>query len=158
MDKEFFDSMNSDVAWWTNLVPPAAPSDADVATYKQFIVGPNVLLLGSTKELLDLATVAYDLHPKYDNPKIFDRNWITVDSTFDTIIGDGVFVFDEQFNFDIVELVSKHCKRFIVRSFVYPPVWPARYAKVFPKKEDFEIEPTVIKSTATYIFFMWDFE
>ena len=149
--------MHTDITHWTNLVPPAAPSEEDVKVYEQLIVGSNVLLLGSTKSLLPLATIAYDLCPKYDDAKIIDRDWLTIDSQFDTIIGDGVFNFSHEFGKDLLKVVSNHCKRFIVRCFLVPPIQPPKYAKAFPLATDFEIEPTIVAVTPIYNFYMWNF-
>lgn len=149
-------NMHTDIEHWTSLVPPAAPSLEDVELYRQLIVGPNILLLGSTKQLLNLATVAYDLCPKYNDPKIIDRDWLTIDRKYDTIIGDGVFNFNKDFNAQLLDICSKHCTRLIVRSFIKPPCIP-KYAKAWPQKNDFNIIPDIVASTEIYNFYVWDF-
>lgn len=149
-------SMHTDIKHWTSLVSPATPSPENVALYRQLIVGSNVLLLGSTKPLLELATVAYDLCPKYINPKITDRDWLTVDTDFDTIIGDGVFNFNKEFNTQLLEICSKHCTRMVARSFIKPPCIP-KYAFAWPQATDFDIVPYVVASTEIYNFYVWDF-
>lgn len=149
--------MHNDIAYWTSHVPPAAPSVEDVAVYKEHLVGSNILLLGSTKQLLDLCTVAYDLCPKYDDARIIDRNWATIDSQFDTIIGDGALCFGKEFSLALLDTISKHCKRLVLRSFIQPPVKP-KYATFWPQPDDFHIAPTkVIKVTEIYNFYIWDF-
>ena len=60
--------------YWTTLKWPAAPNEDDYRVFEQYCKG-NVLLLGSTKLLLPLATEAWDLEPKYPDPKIKDKDW-----------------------------------------------------------------------------------
>ena len=150
--------MHNDINHWTNLVPPAAPSDEDFKVYQRLLVGNNILLLGSTKALLPLATVAYDLCPKYEDSKIVDRDWLSIDSHFDTIIGDGVFNLGYDFGKDLLKVVSTHCNRFIVRCFLVPPIQPPKYAISFPLPEQFEITPAVVAVAPKYNFYMWDFK
>ena len=47
---------------------PAAPNNSDYAVFDQYCKG-RVLLLGSTKLLLPLATEAWDVNPVYNDPK-----------------------------------------------------------------------------------------
>lgn len=154
-------NMHTDIEYWTSHVPPAAPSDDDVEVFRSHIIGSNTLLLGSTKQLLGLCDIAYDLCPKYDNPIIQDRDWITIDSQFDTIISDGALCFGRDFSLALLERLSKHCKRFVLRSFVKVPVSAAKskgYGSFWPKPEDFQIAPTkVINVTDIYNFYIWDF-
>ncbi len=65
--------MHVDKDFWTNLKWPAAPNEDDYAVFSSYCKG-RVLLLGSTKLLLPLATEAWDLEPKYNNPKIKNRD------------------------------------------------------------------------------------
>lgn len=148
--------MHNDYDFWRNLTPPAAPDDKDVEIFKNLIVGNTVLLLGSTKILLDLATDAYDLCPKWDNPKIQDRDWRSVDSHYDTIIGCGPFNFTKEFADELFPILQKNCKRLVIRTF-YKPQWELKYGKYFPNPEDFSIVPKVHNDDGHHRFFVWDF-
>jgi len=146
-----------DGGYWKALQPPAAPSLDDFATFSELILGERVLLLGSTDLLLPLATEAWDVSPLYDSPKIVQKNWFSLDERFDTIIGDGVLTFDRDDTERLVELCSHNCSRLVCRSFLNPS-WPTRYAKYFPRQEDFSIRPGYIPVNEVYCFYVWDFD
>ena len=147
--------MHNDIEFWTNLKPPASPSDKDKEIYASLIKG-RVLLLGSTKKLLDIADEAWDLNPKYPDMGIVDRDWMSLDQHFNTIIADGAINFPEEQSRQLLEVVSQHCDRFVVRTF-YKPNWPTKYAKWFPNPEHFYHMPRVVAPNNVYRFFVWDF-
>ena len=62
-------TIHNDTEFWTNLKWPAAPNEDDFKVFESFCYG-RVLLLGSTRLLLPLATEAWDLEPKYADDKI----------------------------------------------------------------------------------------
>lgn len=62
------DKMHTD-NYWTTLKWPAAPNLDDCGVFEQYCKG-RVLLLGSTRLLLPLATEAWDLEPKYTEKNI----------------------------------------------------------------------------------------
>ena len=76
--------IHADKDHWTGLKWPAAPNQDDYAVFEQYCTG-RVLLLGSTKLLLPLCTEAWDLEPKYDNPKIKNRDWFSLDKHWDPV-------------------------------------------------------------------------
>ena len=65
-------NIHADKDYWTSLTWPAAPNLDDYSVFEQYCTG-RVLLLGSTKLLLPLATEAWDIEPKYADPKIKSR-------------------------------------------------------------------------------------
>jgi len=148
--------MHNDYDFWRNLTPPAAPDEKDKELFKSLIVGDNVLLLGSTKILLDLATDAYDLSPKWDDPKIQDRDWRSVDTHYDTIIGCGPFNFTKEFVDELFPILQKHCNRLIIRA-IKKPTWKMKYGVYFPEPEDFDIQPVVHSDTGSHMIYVWDF-
>lgn len=149
--------MHTDKEYWTTLPPLVSPSNANAELFRQLIVGETVLLLGSTKQLLDMATTAYDLCPKYDNPKIINRDWRTINSHFDTILGDGVFNFEKDLTDEVLTLASKYSQRLVVRTFVKHPTKP-KYATTWPQASEFAITPKVVESSEFYNFYVWDFK
>ncbi len=149
--------MHTDKEYWTTLYPPVSPSEANVELFRHLIVGDTVLLLGSTKQLLDIATTAYDLCPKYDSHKIINRDWRTLSSHFDTIIGDGVFNFSKDLTDEVLSLASKYSQRLVVRSFIKHPTKP-KYATNWPQPDAFAITPKIIESSEFYNFYVWDFK
>lgn len=76
--------MHDDKDYWTNLQWPAAPNTDDYAVFSSYCTG-RVLLLGSTKLLLPLCEEAWDIEPKYNNAKIKNRNWLSIDSHWDLV-------------------------------------------------------------------------
>jgi len=148
--------MYDDYDYWRNVVPPGAPDENDKALFKSLIKGDTVLLLGSTKILLDLATDAYDLCPKWDDPKIQDRDWLSVDTHYDTIIGCGPFNFTKELTEALFPILKRNCNRLILRTF-YNPQWKLKYAKHFPEPYEFDPIPTVYADNGHHRFFVWDF-
>lgn len=148
--------MHDDYEFWTNLSWPAAPNESDLAVFRSLAQGFKILLLGSTKLLLPIATEAWDLCPKYTDAKIIDRDWLTLDQDYDTIISDGAMNFSKELSDELLDLCSKHCKRLVVRSFLRPN-WPTKYAKYFPLAEDFKIQPRTLYPNSVYRFYLWDF-
>lgn len=71
-------NIHADKDFWTNLEWPAAPNKDDYSVFANYCTG-RVLLLGSTKLLLSLATEAWDLNPKYPDTKIKSKDWFTLD-------------------------------------------------------------------------------
>jgi hypothetical protein len=122
--------MNSDNSYWTSLTWPAAPNQDDYSIFEQHCKG-RVLLLGSTQLLLPLATEAWDLEPRYDNPKIAARDWFTLDRHWDTIILDGGLSYGEEFTQRLLPIILANCTTFITRAFLKPN-WPTKFACYFP--------------------------
>ena len=111
--------IHADNSYWTGLTWPAAPNEDDVNVFARYCQG-RVLLLGSTRLLLPLATEAWDLHPLYDDPKLRQRDWLTLDEHWDTVIIDGGLAFGEQFCRDLLKAILPNCDRFVARAFLNP--------------------------------------
>lgn len=124
-------NIHADRDFWTTLQWPAAPNDADYRVFESYCTG-RVLLLGSTKLLLPLATEAWDLEPKYTDSKIKNRDWFGLDEHFDTVIVDGALSFGEDYCNQMLKSILPNCDRFIARAFLNPN-WPTKYAVYFPE-------------------------
>lgn len=147
-------NMHTDTEFWTNLTWPAAPNHDDYSVFEQYCRG-SVLLLGSTKLLLPLADEAWDINPKYSNPKIKDRDWFTLDEHWDTVIVDGGLAFGEQFCKDLLKVVLPNCDRFVARAFLNPN-WPTRYACYYPRADELDPKPKEHPIDKVYTFYIWN--
>ena len=146
--------IHADKDYWTGLTWPAAPNDADFKVFDSYCTG-RVLLLGSTKLLLPLATEAWDLEPKYADPKIKNRDWFTLDQHWDTVIVDGALAFGEEYCKTLLPIVLKHCDRFIARAFLNPN-WPTKYACYFPRVDELTPVPEEHPINEVYTFYIWN--
>ena len=146
--------MHSDKDFWTNLQWPAAPNKDDYHVFEKYCSG-RVLLLGSTQLLLPLANEAWDLEPKYSDPKIKNRDWFTLDEHWDTIIVDGALAFGEEYCTKLLDVVLTNCDRFITRAFLNPN-WETRYACYFPKREELNPVPEEHPINDIYTFYIWN--
>lgn len=146
--------MHQDKDYWRNLKWPAAPNNDDYNVFRSYCVG-NVLLLGSTRLLLPLCNEAWDLEPKYDNPKIINRDWFTLDQYWDTILIDGGLAFGKEFTERLLPIVLSHCNRFVARVFLNPN-WPTKYAVYFPQAHELNPQPTKHPINEVYTFYIWN--
>ena len=150
--------------YWAGEHPrPMSPDAADVSIYAELLARPelgeesSVLLLGNTPSLFDLCTAAMDIDPFIDDPRVTLGDWRDNTTTFDAILGDGVFNMDEQLAHDIVEMASRYSRRLVVRSFTRK-LPPMRIASFFPAPSDFRIAPHVVRPfDEGYAFYRWDF-
>lgn len=140
--------------YWTTLKWPAAPNEDDYAVFEQYCKG-RVLLLGSTKLLLPLATEAWDLEPKYADPKIKNRDWFTLNEHWDTVIVDGALAFGEDYCKRLLEVVLPNCDTFVARAFLNPN-WTTKYAVYFPKANELTPEPKEHPINEVYTFYIWN--
>lgn len=147
-------SLNDDKEFWTTLKWPAAPNYNDYVIYKQYAVG-RILLLGSTKLLLPLCNEAWDLEPKYADPKIKHRDWFSLDSHWNTIILDGGLAFGKEFAEKLLSVVLPCCDIFISRAFLNPN-WPTKYAIYFPKANELNARPIEHPINDIYTFYIWN--
>jgi hypothetical protein len=145
---------HSDRDYWTNLKWPAAPNQDDYAVFESYCHG-RVLLLGSTRLLLPLCTEAWDLEPKYTDPRIHNKDWLDIDQYWDTIIIDGGLAFGQEFTERLLPIVLDHCDRFIARVFLNPS-WPTRYAVYFPQAHELSPQPLEHPINEVYTFFIWN--
>ena len=147
--------MHNDRDYWTNLTWPAAPNLDDYRVFEQYCKG-RVLLLGSTKLLLPLCTEAWDLEPKYDNSKIKNKDWLSIDSHWNTVIIDGgLTILDQATCAQLISKVLVHCDRFVARTFLNPD-WPTKYAHYFPRREELIPQPQEHPVNEVYTFYIWN--
>jgi hypothetical protein len=142
-----------DTEFWRNLKWPAAPNQDDYNIFKSYCDG-SVLLLGSTQLLLPLCIEAWDLKPRYDDYRIKNRDWASLDSHWDTVIIDGGLAFGEQFCTDLLKVVLPNCNRFVARAFLNP-TWPTKYACYFPKAQELTPQPLEHPISEVYTFYIW---
>jgi hypothetical protein len=148
-------SIHSDKEYWTSLKWPAAPNNADYSVFEQYCTG-RVLLLGSTKLLLPLCTEAWDLEPKYADPKIKNKDWFTLDEHWDTVIIDGgLTILDQATCAQLISNVLAHCDRFVARTFLNPN-WPTKYACYFPCANELTPQPLEHPINEVYTFYIWN--
>lgn len=147
-------NMHKDQDFWHNLEWPAAPDHRDVEVYQQYCTG-SVLLLGSTEILLPLCTDAWDLLPKYPDARIQNRDWLTLDQHYDTIIADAVLCFTREITDQLLPVILKNCDTFITRSFLRPN-WETTYAEYFPLAEELTPVPVQIPINEVYTFYLWN--
>ena len=147
-------NIHADKEFWTTLKWPAAPNEDDFRVFESYCKG-KVLLLGSTKLLLPLATEAWDLDPKYDDPKIKNKDWFSLNEHWDTIIIDGGLAFGKEFTESVLNVVIPNCDRFIARAFLNPN-WPTKYAVYFPRAEELTPQPQEHPVNEVYTFYIWN--
>ena len=145
--------MNSENNFWTTLKWPAAPNLDDYSVFEQYSTG-RVLLLGSTQLLLPLCTEAWDIEPRYPDPKIKARDWFTLDSHWDTIIIDGGLSYGKEFTERLLPIVLAHCDCFVSRTFLNPN-WPTTYAVYFPQADELTPRPQEHYINEVYSFYIW---
>ena len=146
--------MNTDKDYWTSLKWPAAPNQDDYRVFESYCVG-KVLLLGSTKLLLPLATEAWDIAPAYNDSKIKTRDWFSLDEYWDTIILDGGLSYGKEFTERLLPIILNHCDRFVSRVFLNPN-WPTKYACYFPRAEELTPVPQEHPINEVYTFYIWN--
>jgi len=147
-------SIHTDREFWTNLKWPAAPNLADYRVFESYCTG-RVLLLGSTKLLLPLATEAWDLEPKYDDAKIKNKDWFTLNEHWDTVIVDGALAFGKEYCKQLLKAVLPNCDRLVARAFLNPD-WPTKYAVYFPRAEELNPVPQEHPINKVYTFYIWN--
>ena len=146
--------IHADKDYWTGLTWPAAPNQKDYAVFESYCTG-RVLLLGSTQLLLPLADEAWDLEPKYNDAKIKNKDWCSINEHWDTIITDGGLVFGKEHSEQLLQAVLPNCNRFIARSFLNPS-WPTKYACYFPRAEELTPQPLEHPINEVYTFYIWN--
>ena len=147
-------SIDNDPQYWTSLTWPAAPNLDDYRVFEGYCKG-RVLLLGSTKLLLPLATEAWDVNPVYNDPKIKQRDWFNLNEHWDTIIVDGGLAFGMEFTHQLLPIVLKHCDRFVARAFLNPN-WETKYACYFPRADELTPQPEEHPINEVYTFYIWN--
>ena len=146
--------IHTDKDYWTGLTWPAAPDLDDYRVFESYCTG-RVLLLGSTQLLLSLADEAWDLEPKYNDTKIKNKDWFTMDEHWDTVIVDGALSYGQEFTERLLPIVLKHCDRFVSRTFLNPS-WPTKYACYFPRAHELTPVPEEHPVNEVYTFYIWN--
>jgi hypothetical protein len=146
--------IHADREFWTNLTWPAAPNQDDYRVFESYCQG-RVLLLGSTRLLLPLCTEAWDLEPKYDDLKIKDRDWFTLNEHWDTVIVDGALAFGKDYCEQLLASVLPYCDRLVARSFLNPN-WPTKYACYYPRVDELTPRPQEHPINEIYTFYIWN--
>ena len=132
---------------------PAAPNLDDYRVFESYCTG-RVLLLGSTQLLLPLCTEAWDIEPRYADPKIRARDWFTLDKHWNTIILDGGLSYGKEFTEQLLPIILAHCDRFVTRAFLNPN-WPTTYAVYFPRANELTPVPIEHAINEVYTFYIW---
>jgi hypothetical protein len=145
---------DNDPQYWTSLKWPAAPNQDDYRVFESYCIG-RVLLLGSTRLLLPLAAEAWDLEPVYDDAKIKQRDWFSLNEHWDTVIIDGGLSYGRGFTERLLPIVLANCNRFISRTFLNPN-WPTRYAVYFPRADQLTPQPQEHPVNDIYTFYIWN--
>lgn len=144
--------MLNDSEHFNSLKPPLAPNDDEVEIYKSYIEG-KTLLLGYTKELIDLCDNAFDLNPPL-NSKVVKQDWFTIDEHYNTIIGDGVL---NLVSGDLVEYLSKYCDQLIIRFFT-EKIDGMKYATNFRNNTPFLLPDKIIETQPKCKILIWKFK
>lgn len=144
--------MLNDVEHFNSLKPPLAPNDNEVEIYKSYIEGKTILL-GYTKQLIDLCDLAFDLNPPI-NSKVVKKDWFTIDEHYNTIIGDGVL---NLVSGDLVEYLSKHCDQLIIRFFT-EKIDGMKYATNFRDNTAFLLPDKIIDTQPKCKILIWKFK
>jgi hypothetical protein len=142
-----------DSAHFNNLKPPLAPNEYEVEIYKQYI-NHNTLLLGYTKQLIDLCSSAIDLNPPISpNPKVLQGDWFAIKDYYDVIIGDGVL---NLVGGDLVEYLSTHCNILVIRFFTNK-IQGMKYATYFRSNTNFLLPDVIIDTQDSCKILVWHF-
>ena len=142
--------------WGSDLPRPLSPSDEDVEIYKKFIQQGTTLLLGCTRKLIPLSDRQLDLDPWYNGDTVIKGDWVENKHYYTNIILDGGLCFTKELCDKIINMTSKNCKRFIVRSFTQK-LDSMKIAAYFPTFSDFKIKPTLEIKNDNYNFYIWEF-
>lgn len=142
--------------WASELPLPLSPSDKDIKIYQKYMTKGTSLLLGCTKKLIPITDFQMDIDPWYESETVIKQDWLTNETYYDNIIGDGVLNFTHELAEKIIDMASKNCKVFIVRSFAHR-LNTMRVADNFPLWKDFTIKPSEVKITNGYYFYVWQF-
>lgn len=148
-----------DSEYWSREHPhPLAPNTSDIETYVDLIGSASTrLLLGNTKALMPLCTVAMDTEPFLDDPRVITQDWTTNTLNYDVIFGDGVLNFTQELTESLLTMASSHSSRFIARAFSRRlPIM--RVADFFPTATDFSLPPALVIERDEYRFYVWNFD
>jgi hypothetical protein len=143
--------MLADSNHFNNLPLPLYPDAKEVSIYEQYIKSSDtVLLLGYTKQLINLSTKAIDLNPI--NDKIIKQDWFSVNEHYDVIIGDGVL---NLVGGELVTHLSKYCNTLIIRFFT-DKIEGMKYATYFKSNTSFLLPDIIIDTNPSCKILIWN--
>jgi len=140
-----------DYTYWANLKEPKIPNEYEVSLFEKYAIG-EVLLLGETKRLQQIADEGIDLFPTTFAKK---GDWYKMNMFYDTIIGDGVL--NINIGMELLNSVKWNCNRFICRVFgnEIKDKYSWKYANYF--YDEFLKAEKVIKTQKGCYTVVWDF-
>jgi len=142
----------NDLAHFSNLSPPLSPNKEEIEIYKTHIpVNSTVLLLGYTKELLDLADTAIDINP-IPHEKVKRGNWFDITDVYDVIIGDGVLNLAGGI---LVEKLLKYTRKILIIRFFPEKLKEMKYATHFKETLINIKEPDIVIPTNESCILIW---
>lgn len=152
------DQIVSDIEHWQNLKPPLSPNREEIAIYQQLIgEGKSVCLLGMTKELIPLCTLAVDLNPLEIGKPTIKADWNELSlhvppgkNIADVIIGDGIINFTK---FQFVDKALSIADKLVCRVFMAKQQG-MKYADWFPT--EFPGSKKVIKTYDDIAIVLWE--
>lgn len=153
-----------DFEHFDNLKMPLCPNDTEVSIYQKYIVGRNNLLLGYTKQLIHLCNNTMDLNfpPSIidrsisicdSNTKFINQDWYTINTKYDTIIGDGVI---NLVGGQLVDHLAKYCNILIIRFFT-KKITGMKYATYFENNTIFPTPNIIIDTFESCKILVWNF-
>jgi hypothetical protein len=150
-------NMIPDINHFNNLSYPLAPNEHEVSIYTKYING-TTLLLGYTKQLIDLCDVAIDLNPPLNPPlnlnnKIIKQDWFTITGHYNIIIGDGVL---NLVGGKLVQYLSTHCNTLVIRFFT-EKIDGMKYATYFKYNTEFLLPDIIIDTQTSCKILIWHF-
>lgn len=136
---------------WINLPYPLKPCDSEVEVYRKNLIKGSTLMLGSTKQLLDICDVAVDLAPRYEHYKIIKGDWYNLFGFYENIIADGAINLTGP---SLIDAIKPHCNIFISR--VFAKKFPAmKYAELF--YSEFSGATKIAEINESCPIFIWKF-
>lgn len=140
---------------FANLQPPLSPNEEEVELYRKFCDGKEkVLLLGYTKELIALCSVAVDLNPPEGvNAKVKKGNWFDISEQFDCIIGDGVL---NLVGGDLITHLQTLSPNICIRFFTQK-LPSMKYATIFSSNLKILLPTSITKTQDKCVMLTWNF-
>ena len=144
-----------DIDHFNNLNPPLCPNNDEITVYKKHLGTGKKLLLGYTKQLINLCDDAMDLNPPANLiSSIIKQDWFTITDFYDTIIGDGVL---NLVGGKLVQYLSTHCNTLIIRFFT-DKIDGMKYATNFRNNTIFMLPDTIIHTQPSCKILIWKFQ
>lgn len=146
--------MDSYITHFSTLQPPLSPNKEEVLMFEEFCrEKKRVLLLGYTKELMHLATIAVDLNPP-PHHNVQQGDWFDIEGNFDAIIGDGVL---NLVGGDLVDHLSTLSNNICIRFFT-ERMSSMKYATIFSSNLKVLLPTTVTPTQDKCVMLTWNFK